>query len=602
MTVNPMLRSFGLCCLLSSGIAQAFPTASTTPQANSASVATRSEALDKLLTEQWQYQLKDTPELATTIGDDRYNDRWTDYSLAHVAVERAANERFLKRFQALDISGLSEQQQLSQKMMVRQLQDNLEAIRLKNYEMPLDQIEGIHLQIPELVSTIPFETIRNYEDYLKRLQALPKVLDDLAAASRQGLRDGLIQPRYLLEKVVIQLNQIASATGEANVFGQPVAHFPASISAADQQRLRKAILTAVDQRVRPAYRKLAQFVAKDYAPHGRTNEGLWALPDGDERYRFAIHMQTTTDLSPAQIHQIGLNEVTRIEADMSKIALSLGYKDLASFRAAVAINPKLRATSREQILDAYRHYIAGMQPELPKLFGHLPQTPLEVRATEPFREKDAAFAEYHQGTPDGSRPGIVFVNTSDYAQRNLYVIEDTAYHEGVPGHHLQIAVAMELDGLPLFRRFDICNAHAEGWALYAEKFPKELGFYQDPYADFGRLSMEAWRASRLVVDPGIHHDGWSRAQAIQFMTENTAESPLNIAIEVDRYFVFPGQATSYAIGLIEILRLRSEAETALGDRFDLREYHDLLLGSGSVPLPILRELVEDWVDLSSSRT
>ena len=602
MTVNPMLRSFGLCCLLSSGIAQAFPTASTTPQANSASVATRSEALDKLLTEQWQYQLKDTPELATTIGDDRYNDRWTDYSLAHVAVERAANERFLKRFQALDISGLSEQQQLSQKMMVRQLQDNLEAIRLKNYEMPLDQIEGIHLQIPELVSTIPFETIRNYEDYLKRLQALPKVLDDLAAASRRGLRDGLIQPRYLLEKVVIQLNQIASATGEANVFGQPVAHFPASISAADQQRLRKAILAAVDQRVRPAYRKLAQFVAKDYAPHGRTNEGLWALPDGDERYRFAIHMQTTTDLSPAQIHQIGLNEVTRIEADMSKIALSLGYKDLASFRAAVAINPKLRATSREQILDAYRHYIAGMQPELPKLFGHLPQTPLEVRATEPFREKDAAFAEYHQGTPDGSRPGIVFVNTSDYAQRNLYVIEDTAYHEGVPGHHLQISIAQTLP-LPPFRQQAAYNAYAEGWALYAEHLAKEVGYDKDPYNDYGRLSGELLRADRLVLDTGVHYLHWNRQQMIDYFHAHPADDEPSMQAETDRYIAWPAQALGYKLGQLKFLELRARAQKALGSKFDIRAFHDEMLSGGAMPLDLLDARTDAWIaDIKAGTT
>ncbi|HEV2679624.1 MAG TPA: DUF885 family protein [Rhodanobacter sp.] len=592
MKRNPVLCSLGLCCLLGSGIAQAFPAAPVA--ASTASVAARSQALDKLLAEQWEYQLKESPELATTIGDDRYNDRWTDYSPAHVAVDRAATESFLKRFQALDISGLSEQQQLSQQMMVRQLQDNLEAIRLKNYEMPLDQIEGVQLHIPELVSTIPFDSTRHYEDYLKRLQAIPKVLDDLTAVSRHGLSDGLIQPRYLLEKVVVQLNQIAAPAGEANVFGQPVAHFPANVAVADQQRLRKAILAAVNEQVRPAYRKLAQFVATDYAPHGRTLEGLWTLPDGGERYRFAIHMQTTTDLSPAQIHQIGLDEVARIEAEMSKIALSLGYKDLSSFRLAVASNPKLRATSREQILEDYRRYIAGMQSALPKLFGHLPKTRLEVRATEPFREKDAAFAEYHQGTPDGSRPGIVFVSTSDYAQRNLCVIESTAYHEGVPGHHLQVSIAQTLP-LPPFRQQAAYNAYAEGWALYAERLAKEVGYYKDPYNDYGRLSDELLRADRLVLDTGVHYLRWTRQQMIDYFHAHPADDEPSMQAETDRYIAWPAQALGYKLGQLKFLELRARARKALGSKFDIRAFHDEMLSGSAMPLDLLDAHTNAWI-------
>lgn len=592
MKMNPVLRSLGLCCLLGSGITQAFPAAP--PAASTAGVAAHSQALDKLLAEQWEYQLKESPELATTIGDDRYNDRWTDYSLAHVAVYRAATENFLKRFQALDIRGLSEQQQLSRQMMVRQLQDTLEAIRLKNYEMPLDQIEGVQLQIPELVSTIPFDNTRHYEDYLKRLQALPGVLDDLTAVSRQGLRDGLMQPRYLLEKVVVQLDQIAAPAGEANVFGQPVVHFPASVPAADQQRLRKAILAAVDEQVRPAYRKLAQFVATDYAPHGRTHEGLWALPDGGERYRFAIHVQTTTDLSPAQIHQIGLDEVARIEAQMSKIALSLGYQNLSGFRRAVANDPKLRATSREQILDDYRRYIAGMQPALPKLFGHLPKTGLEVRATEPFREKDAAFAEYHQGTPDGSRPGIVFVSTSDYAQRNLCVIESTAYHEGVPGHHLQISIAQTLP-LPPFRQQAAYNAYAEGWALYAERLAREVGYYKDPYNDYGRLSDELLRADRLVLDTGVHYLHWTRQQMIDYFHAHPADDEPSMQAETDRYIAWPAQALGYKLGQLKFLELRARARKALGPKFDIRAFHDEMLSGGAMPLDLLDARTNAWI-------
>ena len=596
MKANPILLGFGLCCVASTGIAQVSPAASTTAPSHvqSTSVAARSQALDALLAEQWQYQLKESPELATTIGDDRYNDRWTDYSLAHVAAVRAATENFLQRFQALDSSGLSEQQQLSQKMMVRQLQDSLEAIRLKNYEMPLDQINGVQLALPGFVSTIPFDSTQHYEDYLKRLQAIPKVLDDITAASQQGLKDGLIQPKYLLEKVVVQLNQIATPVGEANVFGQPVTTFPASVSLADQQRLRKAILAVVDQQVRPAYRKLAEFVAKDYAPHGRTQEGVWALPDGDARYRYAIHTQTTTDLSPAQIHQIGLDEVTRIESEMSKIALSLGYKDLASFRAAVTKNPKLYATSREQILDDYRRYIAGMQPELPKLFGHLPASKLGVQPMERYREKDAPGAEYHQGTPDGSRPGAVFVNTGDYAERSLYTIEDTAYHEGVPGHHLQISIAQTLP-LPPFRQQAGYNAYIEGWALYAERLAKEVGYYQDPYNDYGRLNGELLRADRLVLDTGVHYLHWTRQQMIDYFHAHPADDEPSMQAETDRYVAWPAQALGYKLGQLKFLELRKRAQQALGAKFDIRAFHDEMLSGGAMPLDLLDARTNAWI-------
>ncbi|GLQ98937.1 DUF885 domain-containing protein [Dyella mobilis] len=593
MKANPWICRLGLFCLLGYGPAVAWPADAPAPSLASAN----SRALSQLLDEQWQYQLKDTPELATTIGDDRYNDRWTDFSLAHVAVERAATENFLKRFQALDLAGLSEQELLSQKMMVRQLQDNLEAIRLKNYEMPLDQIEGQQLQFPEFVSSIPFNTTKDYEDYLQRLLAIPKELDDITAASRQGLKDGLIQPRYLLEKVAVQCGQIAAPAGEANAFGQPVMHFPAGVPVADQQRLRKAILAAVDEKVRPAYRRLAEFVAKDYAPHGRSQEGLWALPDGDERYRFAIHQQTTTDLSPAQIHQIGLNEVARIEGEMLKIAHELGYADLASLRAAVAKNPKLYATSREQIVDQYRAYIAGMQPQLPKLFGHLPHTALEVRPVEPFREKDAAGAEYHQGTPDGSRPGIVFVNTSDYAQRTLYAIEDTAYHEGVPGHHLQISIAQTLP-LPPFRQQAAYNAFVEGWALYAEQLAKEIGFYKDPYNDYGHLDEELLRADRLVLDTGVHYLHWNRQQMIDFFHAHPADDEPDMQAETDRYIAWPAQALGYKLGELKFLQLRARAKKELGAKFDIRAFHDEMLSGGAMPLDMLDARTNAWIAAS----
>ncbi|MFK2892698.1 DUF885 domain-containing protein [Dyella flagellata] len=586
--VQTVARAITLCGLVTFSLV-ALP-ARATPAPPSAN----SKALQQLLAAEWEYQLKEAPETATTIGDYRYNDRWTDYSPAHAAAQRTVLQDFLDRFQQLGLSGLSEQEQLSQKMMIRQLQDELTSIRLKNYEMPLDQINGVHLQLAEFVSAVPFDSTQHYQGYLKRLHALPNAIDQLIAASRLGLADKLVQPKYLLEKVATQADEIAAPAGIANVFGQPAAHFPTSMPAAEQQRLRKAILDAVDQEVRPAYRKLARFVANDYAPHGRTQEGIWALPDGDERYRFAIHAQTTTDLSPAQIHQIGLDEVARIEGQMLKIARSLGYQDLASLRAAVAKNPKLYATSREQILDRYRGYIAGMQPELPKLFGRLPASKLEVVPTEAYREQNAPFAEYRQGTPDGSRPGQVVVDTGDYAKRALYTIEDTAYHEGIPGHHLQIAIAQTLP-LPPFRQQAQYNAYVEGWALYAERLAGEMGFYRDPYSRYGHLVEELLRADRLVLDTGVHYLHWNRQQMLAFFRAHPAEDEASIQAEVDRYVAWPAQALGYKLGQLKFLALRARAQRELGAKFDLRAFHDEMLGGGAMPLDLLDARTDAWI-------
>lgn len=582
MTRFPAVRGLVLACLLAA------------PYATALAVDAPATAFDALVAERWEYQLKESPELATTIGDYRYNDRWTDYSLAHVAADGKATADFLRRFQAVDASKLDEQRRLSQAMAVRELKDHLEAIRLKNHEMPLDQLGGVQLQLPGFVPTIPFDTTKHYEDYLARLKAIPGIVDQLILASRAGMADGLMQPRYLLEKVAVQARQIADPAGEANVFGQPAASIPDSVPAKDKARLKQAILAAVDNEVRPAYRKLADFVANEYAPHGRTQEGVWSLPDGDARYRFAIHTQTTTDLDPKRIHQIGLDEVKRIEGEMTAIARQLGYADLPAFRAAVDKDPKRYATSREQILDGYRHYIAGMQPELPKLFGHLPATALNVQAVEAYREKDAAGAEYHQGTPDGKRPGVVFVNTGDFAQRTLYTIEDTAYHEGVPGHHLQISIAQSLP-LPPFRQQAGYNAYIEGWALYAERLAKEAGFYKDPYNDYGRLSGDLLRADRLVLDTGVHALHWTRKQMIDFFHAHPAEDEPSMQAETDRYIAWPGQALGYKLGQLKFLELRQRAEKALGPAFDIRAFHDEMLSGGAMPLELLDARTDAWI-------
>lgn len=369
------------------------------------------------------------------------------------------------RFEAVDTGVFSEQEKLSQLVMTRGLKQQLEEIACKNYEMPIDQFGGLHIQLPQLVSLLPFDSTKHYEDYLTRLHQVPQLVDQVIEVIQAGEKDGLMPPRFLLEKTVTQCETIADRVGEANVFAHPVADFPSGVPLSDRKRLHDAIVDTVNNDVRPAYTKLAHFICNRLRAQGRTQPGIWALPDGDARYRFAIQRLTTTNMDPKTIHQLGLREVARIESEQLAIAKKLGFSDLNSFSTSAKKNPKFIPASGDQILETYRRYIAQMQPELPKLFGLLPRSKVEVRPVQPFREKEAAAADYSQGTPDGSRPGIIYVNTGDYQHRSLLSAESTAYHEGLPGHHMQIAIAQTLPDLPPFRQQAFYSAYQEGWAL-----------------------------------------------------------------------------------------------------------------------------------------
>ena len=442
---------------------------------------------------------------------------------------------------------------------------------------------------------MPFDSSKNYEDYLTRLNQVPRLFDQMIEVLKQGEKDHMMPPRYLLEKVVTQCQSIAEPAGEASVFGHAVAKFPDAVPEADRKRLHDAIIAAVDNKVRPAYRKLADFVAKDYAPKGRTEPGLWSLPNGDELYKFAIEQQTTTTKSPQEIHDLGLSEVKRIEGEQLKIAQKQGYTDLKSFRAAMAADPKTHASSRQQIVDLYKKYIAQMQPKLPELFGLLPKTQVEVLPVQEYREKEASGAEYNQGTPDGKRPGRVYVNTSDFANRTILNIESTAYHEGVPGHHMQISIAQSLPGLPPFRQQAGYTAYIEGWALYAERLGEEVGFYQDPLSFYGHLSDELLRANRLVLDTGVHYKHWTRQQMVDFFHEHSSQDEPEVQAETDRYIVLPGQALAYKIGQLKILELRERAKKTLGTKFDIRAFHDQILNGGALPLDVLSARIDSWI-------
>jgi len=558
-------------------------------------LAARRQALDKLLDEQWQYTLRESPELATMIGDLRYNDKWSDFSLAEQEKQRKDSEAFLKRFEAVDTTGFPEQEKLNKDLMVRNLKEGLEAIRLKLYLMPEDQFGGAHLELAQFVSLMPFDTTKEYEDYLTRLNNVPNITDQLIEVLKQGRADGMMPPKFLLEKVVTQIQGIDTPAGEASVFGNPVKKFPAAIPAADQKRLHDAIVTAIDTKVRPAYVKLGDYIAKDYAPYGRTEPGIWSLPNGDALYRYDVEQQTTTAMDPEAIHQLGLKEVARIHDAMLVIAKQQGYPDRKSYQAFLKTDPKLIPTSREDILNTYRGYIAGMQPELPKLFGLLPKKNIEVRPMQEYREKEAAAAEYQPGTPDGSRPGAVYVNTGDFAHRSKMSMEATSYHEGIPGHHMQISIAQTLPGLPPFRQQGGYTAYVEGWALYAEHLGKDIGFYKNPESDYGRLSAELLRACRLVLDTGVHYKHWTREQMVAYFRENSLEDEPDVQAETDRYIAMPAQALAYKLGQLKILELRDRAQKELGDKYDIRAFHDEIINGGALPLDVMDTRVTAWI-------
>lgn len=560
-----------------------------------ADLAARRAQLQKAIDAQWEYQLRTNPEFATYVGDARYNDRLTDVSPAAIAAELEEERKQLAVFEAIDPSGFTGEEALNRQLMIRGLREDVEGAQFKRWEMPVDQMNGIHLGYAALPSQMPFNSVKDYENYIARLRAIPRAFAQVTEDMRLGLRDGLMPPRYLLEKVVGQAQGIADDGVAKSPFYKPAEQFPAAMSAGEQARLRREIAEAIEKDVNPAYGAFARFVKTEYAPHGRTEPGVWALPNGDAMYRFAVKSETTTDLSPTEIHAMGLKQVAEIEAEMLKLANSLGYKDLKSFNEHIRTDRKLYGTSGQQVFDLYKHYAEQMEAKLPTWFGKQPPTRLEVVPMDSFRAPDAVPADYSPGTGDGSRPGRINVNEYAPEKRLLLNVEAIAYHEGVPGHHLQFSIAQSLPGLPAFRRNESFDAYSEGWAFYAERLGKEMGFYQDPYSEYGRLENEMWRSVRLVVDTGVHAKHWTRQQMVDFFTEHTAMDAQNIATEVDRYIAWPGQALSYKMGQMTILRLREEAKQALGERFDIRKFHDAVLEEGPLPLDVLEEHVRRWV-------
>jgi uncharacterized protein (DUF885 family) len=554
----------------------------------------RRKALNDLLAERWEYTLRTSPISASFLGDKRWNDKLDDFSQKAIDDDLEQSKKYLARFEAIDTTGFPEQEVLNKALMVRDLQVALDGARFKSWEMPVTQFGGVHIDLPQLVSILSFQNVKDYEDYVSRLKQIPRLLDENVVQMRKGMSEGLMPPRILLEKVVEQANGLATQTPEASPFAEPFKKFPDSIAAADQKRLREAGLAAIKNSVLPSYVKFTIFVREEYAPKGRSEPGVWSLPDGPERYAFRVKESTTTDLTPEEIHQIGLAQVKEIEARMLQVVNQLGYKDLKSFSASLATNPEVHVHSRKEIVDLYQKYIDQMYVKLPAMFGRLPKAKLVVMPIEEFREKEAS-THYVQGAEDFSRPAHVMVNTGDYEKGTTLDFETTAYHEGVPGHHLQIAIAQELPQLPPFRQNEYYTAYTEGWALYSERLGKEVGFFQDPYSYYGHLQDDMLRAIRLVVDTGFHYKHWTRQQVVDFFHDHSTIDEAEVQSETDRYMAWPAQALGYKIGQLEILKLRQYTKDQLADKFSLSNFHDEVLGAGALPLDVLSARIHEWV-------
>jgi len=553
-------------------------------------LAERLAAQNALFDEQYESDLANFPERATAFGDYRYNDKLNDRSLEAIARRHKIDTDFLTRLQAIPTDGFSDQDQLSHDLLIRVLQQRGADFDLKEYEMPVNQASGVHTDLADLPLSVPLDSVKHYEDYIARLRQIPQALNQTTGVLRAGLADKLTPVRFLLEKVPVQCQGII----DADPFLLPTKKFPADISEEEQKHLTQEITDAVNHDVIPAYRVFAAFVRTEYAPKGRTSLAITSLPDGEKRYQNNIYARTTTRMTADEIHQLGLREIERIQGEMTAIAKKEGFEDLSSYSASLKTNPKYIPKSAEDILDDFRRYIAQMEPKLPELFTLLPKSPVTVEAIPDFQA--AAATHYVTGTPDGKRPGRVVVATSNFAQRSLILDEAIAYHEGIPGHHMQLSVQQQLTGLPKFRLHGLgFTAYTEGWALYAEQLGKEVGFYKDPASDYGRLSSELFRAVRLVVDTGIHSKGWTRDQVVEFFRKSGPVDEPTIQSETDRYIAWPAQALAYKLGQLKIRELRARAQQELGPKFDIRSFHDEMLNGGTLPLDLLEARTNQWI-------
>ena len=568
---------------------------------SSVSQPSKAAQLQTLYEDWFEQDLLLNPLKATQIGDPRYNDRLPNQLSAEYREQgRVLNSDFLARAKALGDAGLQGQELLSFQLFVRELEGELEALQYPRHLMPLNQFYSFASQFAVLGSGAtaqPFKTVQDYDHWLTRARAIPVVFDQAIANMREGMRQGITQPRVLMEKVLPQLDaQIVDYVEDSTYWG-PIKNLPADFSANDRARLRAHFIALIDRDLNPAHMRLRAFIANEYLPAARLSIGLSELPDGAAWYAFQVRQSTTTTLTPEQIHQIGLAEVPRIQGEMRKVQAKLGIAGgLPELFAAMKADPKNYFSSEKEMLDAYRSFRATIEPRLPALFDIQPKADFEIRAVEAFRAASASAGSYNAPSEDGSRPGIFYANTFDLKSRPRWALESLYLHEATPGHHFQIALQRELTSLPRFRRFGGETAFSEGWGLYAESLGLELGVYSDPVMLFGALDAELWRAIRLVTDTGIHAKGWSRQQVLDYMYANSPAEPTRAISEAERFIAIPGQALAYKIGELKIRELRTRAEKALGKKFDVKAFHRDVLQDGSLPLDVLEQKIDRFIE------
>lgn len=563
-----------------------------------ASAQTATQQLGALIEEAWQYRLAESPELATSVGDHRANDRLDSVAIDDIERRAAKSAEWLDRLHAIDRAELAGADRVNYAVFERQLDDGLAEHRFKSYLMPISNRSGFHIEFPELRRQVPLATRQDFENYIARLRDFGRYTDEHIALMREGVRQGYTPASVIMEGSQESAAAHVVADPEKSLMYEPLTEIPSTVPQAQHERLRLAAREAIESSVVPGYQRLLEFMNDEYLPNCRGTIAARALPDGRDFYRYRARKFTTlNDITPEAIHERGLAEVRRIRGEMDAIIKHVGFDgDFTAFVAHLRSSPEFYARTPEELQQATALICKRMDGELPKLFTHLPRTPYGLRPIPDYIAPKTTSAYYQPPAGDGTRAGFYCINTYNLPSRPLYMLEALSLHESVPGHHLQIALQQELEDLPEFRKFGGFTVFIEGWALYAERLGLETGFYQDPYSDFGRLSMEIWRACRLVVDPGMHYLGWSRADAMEYMSENSALSEHNIRAEIDRYIGWPGQAVAYKMGELRIRELRAMAEEQLDEAFDVRQFHEVVLGSGAVPLDVLEENVKDWID------
>jgi uncharacterized protein (DUF885 family) len=553
-----------------------------------------------LFAEFWEEFLALYPQQATFVGDSRYNDQLPNMLAPEFRErERAFNRRWLERIGAADSAALGDAEKLSVEIFRRARDQELERLSFPEHLMPLNQFysfANLFAQLGSGSSAQPFRTVGDYEAWLRRAQQIPAIFDQAMVNMREGIESGFVQPRVLMERVLPQLDALIHDEPQQTLFWMPLANFPDTVPPTERERLQTAYAETIGEVLMPAYRRLRDFVRDDYLPHARDSHGFGALPNGEQWYAFNVRRITTTDLTPAQIHQTGLDEVARSHAEMRRVIQESGFDgDLQAYFAHLNSDPKFQFASEEALLARYNALRERVETGAERLFSMTPKADFEIRPVEAFRARSAAGGSYMRPSEDGSRPGIFYVNTYDLPSRKIWNAESLFLHEAIPGHHFQIAIQQELDGVPAFRRFGSITAFIEGWALYAESLGREIGVYTDPAMYFGYLQAELWRAIRLVVDTGLHSKNWTREDVIAYMSANSATSETRAVAETERYMAIPGQALAYKIGELKIKQLRARAEAELGASFDIRGFHAEVLKDGAVPLDVLEDKIGRWI-------